>query len=76
MSSGHLVGRRIQPRFNLVVVLSWHGNGELGALVDVSVDRARSNRRPNVGTSERRSRRSTAASQGRLATFSSPRCVR
>ena len=44
MSSGHLVGRRIQPRFNLVVVLSWHGDGEQGALVDVSVDRTRSDR--------------------------------
>jgi hypothetical protein len=42
MSSGHLVGRRIQPRFNLVVVLSWHGDEDLGALVDVSVDRTRS----------------------------------
>jgi hypothetical protein len=36
MSSGHLVGRRIQPRFNLVVVLRRHGDGELGALADVS----------------------------------------
>ena len=36
MSSGHLVGRRIQPRFNLVVVLRQHGGWELGALADVS----------------------------------------
>ena len=61
MSSGHLVGRRIQPRFNLVVVLERHGNGELGALVDVSMDRIRSDRSPTVGTSERCSRRSSAA---------------
>jgi hypothetical protein len=39
MSSGHLVGRRIQPRFNLVVVLRRHDDEELGALVDVSEDR-------------------------------------
>ena len=52
MSSGHLVGRRIQPRFNLVVVLRRHANGELGALVDVSVDRTRSDRSPTVGASE------------------------
>jgi hypothetical protein len=49
MSSGHLVGRRIQPRFNLVVVLRRRGDGELGALVDVSVDRTRSDRNPTVG---------------------------
>jgi hypothetical protein len=61
MSSGHLVGRRIQPRFNLVVVLSWHGDGELGALVDVSVDRTRSDRWAMVGTGEGRSSRSTAS---------------
>jgi hypothetical protein len=48
MSSGHLVGRRIQPRFNLVVVLSRHGDGELGALVDVSVERTRAGRTPTV----------------------------
>jgi hypothetical protein len=56
MSSGHLVGRRIQPRFNLVVVLSRHGDGELGALVDVSGDRIRADRTPTVGPSERCSR--------------------
>ena len=61
MSSGHLVGRRIQPHFNLVVVPCRHGDGELGALVDVSVDRTRSDRSPKVGTSERRSRRSSSA---------------
>jgi hypothetical protein len=48
MSSGHLVGRRIQPRFNLVVVLRRHGDGELGALVDVSVERTRADRSPTV----------------------------
>jgi hypothetical protein len=52
MSSGHLVGRRIQPRFNLVVVLKRHGDGELGALVDVSVDRTRSDRNPTVGAND------------------------
>ena len=61
MSSGHLVGRRIQPRFNLVVVLRRHGDEELGALVDVSQDRTRSDRSPTVGASERRSCRSSAA---------------
>ena len=60
MSSGHLVGRRIQPRFNLVVVLRRHGDGELGALVDVSVDRTDSDQCSAVGMSEARSCRSTA----------------
>lgn len=62
MSSGHLVGRRIQPRFNLVAVRIRRGDGELGALVDLSADRTRFDRRPAAGTSERRSCRSSAAS--------------
>jgi hypothetical protein len=76
MSSGHLVGRRIQPRFTPVVVLSWHGDEELGALVDLSVDRTRADRRPAVSTSEKALTSKHAASQGRLATLSSPQCVR